>query len=166
LPAAFSVLACTPARPLPREPIREVCAPIPPCTSWVDALRQNPTTLHVYVVDRVSGFGCAAGESIAVDVVLDDAPVGTTTFPCANELRAPARRYLITGGEVVPGMHELSVRLRLAAGSREAGALMSLPAFDFGPDGRTAMIGAEIMVEVTRDDVTIAPPVVLVPPGL
>jgi hypothetical protein len=64
---------------------------------------------------------------------------------------------------VTPGLHELAVRAKLEGGVVETSALMSLPAFDLVADGHAAVLGAEVVVDVRPDDVTIAPPQVYPP---
>ncbi|HEY8072572.1 MAG TPA: hypothetical protein VIF62_00635 [Labilithrix sp.] len=146
--------------------MREVCAPVPPCASWIDALREQPVPLHVFVVDRVSPGGCAIGSSSSVTVTLDDAVVGTANIPCSGELRAPPPMYRLNGPDVVAGLHEISVRAQLPSGTIDSAMLMSLPAFDITDEGRSAVLGAEIVIDVNRDDVFINAPQVYPPKGL
>jgi len=162
-----AVAACAPARPPPREPLREVCAPVPPCPSWTDALRENAPKLRLHVIDSISGDGCPNGASVTVEARLDGASIGAVTFSCRSaELRAPPPHNLLEGRDVMPGMHELALRTQLPGGSRETTVLVSLPAFDVLEDGKSLMLGAEILVDVSRDDVTIGPPQVYAPHGL
>lgn len=139
---------------------------MPACPSWVDVLRENRPKLRLHVVDDVSGDACAPGASVTVDARLDGTPIGSVGFLCRSELRAPPPQYTIEGPDVTPGMHELVVRTQLPGGSREASALVSLPAFDFVDEQRSAVLGAEITVDVSRSDVTIGPPQVYPPHGL
>lgn len=158
--------ACT-DRPKPREPLREVCAPMPPCPSIVDAFRENKAALHVYVFDAVSGTkACTSGGTIGVTVYLDDVPVGLGEMPCAKEIRVPPAAYRIEGKPVVAGLHELRIEVKNAVGKMEASALMSLPAFDIAGEGKWLLVGAEVAVTVSADDIAISPPQVYAPKGL
>ncbi len=148
------------------ERLREVCAPVPPCASWIDALRQQHVPLHVFLVDRLSPNGCVMGTSASVTVELDDAVVATSELPCIAELGSPPPMIRLDGPEVSAGLHEVTVRARLPAGTIETAALVSLPAFDITDDGRSAVVGAEVVIEITRDELTIAPPRVYPPKGL
>lgn len=166
LAAALGAVACAPP-PKPREPLREVCAPMPPCPSIVDAFRENKAALHVYVLDSVSGTkACTPGGTIGVTVYLDDVPVGLGEMPCAKEIRVPPAAYRIEGKPIAPGLHELRVEVKNAVGKMEASALMSLPAFDIAGEGKWLLVGAEVPVTISADEIAISPPQVYPPKGL
>ena len=139
---------------------------MPACPSWIDVLRENRPKIRIHVVDNVSSSGCPSGDTVTVEARLDGEPIGATTFACQPGVRAPAPSHPLEGPEVMPGMHEILIRTQLPGGSRETSVLMSLPAFDVLADGKSAMLGAEIVVDVSRDDVTISPPQVYPPHGL
>ena len=84
-----ALFACAPKPAPPSPPLREVCAAVPACPSWVDAFSVNPVRLHVHVFDGVSGSpACTGSKTVHVTVFLDDRAVGTTDVPCL-ELTSP-----------------------------------------------------------------------------
>lgn len=151
------------AAPL-RPPVREVCAPVPPCPSWVTVFRDNRAPLHVHVYDGVSGTpACASGQKVHVTVFVDEHPVGEADVPCLDAEISPPAVVHVVGPVVPPGMHELRVDLQTARGIVQGKTLVSLPAFDFASDGRFNM-GAEVSVGIGPDDLAIGPPQVYPPP--
>ncbi|MBS2017628.1 MAG: hypothetical protein JST00_32415 [Deltaproteobacteria bacterium] len=163
--ASLAGAACAP-QPPPRQPLREVCAPMPPCPSVVDALREQRAPLHVHLVDAVSGTSaCAEGAVVAVTVFLDDHPVGLGEIRCSRERRGANAPVRVDAKPVTAGLHELRVEARRAQGKVEAASLVSLPAFDITMEGKALVIGAEITVTVGADEITIAPPQVYPPRG-
>ena len=69
----------------------------------------------------------------------------------------------IDGPKVSLGLHEVTVRARLPGGDVEASSVVSLPAIDVAGDGKTATLGAEVLVEIGIDEVVIGPPQVYPP---
>lgn len=140
---------------------------MPPCPSVVEALRENRAPLHVYAFDAVSRTrACEPGGVVAVTVYIDDQPVGIGEIRCADELRVPPPGIRIDGKPIAAGLHELRVEVRNARGKMETSALMSLPAFDITMEGKALIVGAEISITVSADEISIAPPQVYPPRGL
>ena len=147
--------------------MREVCAPVPSCPSWIEAFKENRATLHVHVFDGVSNTpACAHGKSVHVRVYLDEQAVGLVDVPCLDEVRAPPASYRIEGAPVTPGLHELRVDVQTPRGVVEGKTLLSLPAFDIPADGSSVAVGAEIAVGIGPDDLAIGPPQVYPPKGM
>lgn len=144
------------------------CAPIPPCLSWVEAFSANRPPLHVSIYDGVSRTAaCSSGQSLRITVYLDEVPVGFVDMPCLDESREEtAPSYRIDGPPAPPGLHELRVDVQSARGIVQGKTLLSLPAFDLPPGGRSIVFGAEIAVGVGPDDLAIGPPQVYPPRGL
>jgi hypothetical protein len=160
------IAACAERRAAPQPPLREVCAPVPSCPSWVEAFKQNRVPLHVYLFDGVTGtIACAKGQKLHATVVLDGESVGTGDVPCLDQRVTPEPFYRIEGPAVVPGMHELRVEVQTPRGVVQGTTLLSLPAFDIPTDGKNAVFGAEIAVGVGPDDLAIGAPQVYAPRG-
>jgi hypothetical protein len=151
---------CAPAA-RPRPPLKEVCAPVPPCPSWLDVFRDRPATLQVHLVDRFSP-DCEPSVAVTATASFDGAEIGNATLTCG----APGRIVHLEGPKVSPGLHELVVRTTGPAGTLEASAVVSLPAFDVAGDGKTATLGAEMIVDVGVEDLSIEPPAVYPPHDL
>ena len=134
---------------------------MPPCASWIDTLRDRPTTLHVHLADRVVG-ACSPGTTVTASVTYDGAGVGEARFACGST----PRTVRLEGPKVTPGLHEIVVRTEGPAGPLEAAALVSLPAFDVTGDGKNATLGSEIVVDVGVEDLSIEPPLVYEPHDL
>lgn len=133
----------------------------------MDAFDRNRATLHVHVIDGVSGTtACAKGKNARVVVYLDEQPVGLTDVPCREEVQAPPPVYRVDGRAVAPGLHELRIDVQTPRGIVQGSALVSLPAFDIPSDGRSVAVGAEIAVRIGVDDLAIGPPQVYPPRGL
>jgi hypothetical protein len=136
---------------------------VPPCPSWIDTFNAHRPPLRVYVFDGVSGSpSCSGGQSVHVTVYLDEQPVGTIDVPCLAAAVAPAPFYRLNGGPVAPGMHELRVDAQTTKGVVQGATLLSLPAFDFPPEGQP-VVGAEIAVGLGPADLAIGPPQVYPP---
>jgi hypothetical protein len=166
LAVGFSIVtaSCAERRAPPRPPLREVCAAVPPCPSWVSAFRDNRTTLHVYAYDGVSGTpACGRGEKVHVIAYLDEAAAGAVDLACLDTERTPPAVYRIDGPIVSPGLHELRIEVQTTRGVVQSMTLMSLPAFDIPADGRTINMGAEVAVGIGPDDVAIGAPQVYPP---
>jgi hypothetical protein len=141
-----------------------VCAPVPPCPSWIQAFKENRAALHVYVFDGVSATSaCAHGQTVHVTVYLDEQPVGVAEVPCLDAVRTPPPAYRVEGGPVAPGLHELRVDAQTPRGVVQGSTLLSLPAFDLPTDGRAIVFGAEIAVGIGPDDLAIGAPQVYPP---
>lgn len=103
---------------------------------------------------------------MAVVVALDGATIRELAMACDPGVRAPPKSYVIVGPEeIAPGLHEIAVHAELAQGAVDGAAVVSLPAIDMLDEGGAAL-GAEIVVDVATDGVTIAPPLVYPPKGL
>lgn len=160
---ALLMFSCVERAAPPRPPVREVCAAVPPCPSWVTVFRDNRAALHLHVYDGVSGTpACAPGQKVHVTAYLDEQSVGEADVPCVDAGDAPSA-VRIEGPVPAPGMHELRVDVQTARGVVQGKTLLSLPAFDFASDGRFNM-GAEISVGIGPDDLAIGPPQVYPPP--
>jgi hypothetical protein len=165
--ASFAILSCAEPRPPPRPAVREVCAPVPPCPTWVTAFRDNRTTLHVYAYDGVSGTpACVRGKNVRVTAYLDEQPVGMVDVPCLDAEASPPPMYRIEGPVVAPGLHELRLDVQTARGVVQSKTLLSLPAFDIPADGHSIHMGAEVFVGIGPDDLAIGPPQVYAPAPL
>lgn len=138
--------------------MREECAAPPPCAAWVDELRSHPVTLRLYLVDHMTRAPAAQGD-LFVEVRVDAQVVGEVTIPADPD--AP-HVFPVTGPVVTPGLHEVAVRARGPLGALEQTAIVSLPAFDVQTDGRAAL-GAEVVVELADESVSILPPQVYPP---
>ncbi|HSO34294.1 MAG TPA: hypothetical protein VLT33_17280 [Labilithrix sp.] len=157
------MFSCAERAAPPRPPLREVCAPVPPCPSWVTVFRDNRAALHLHVYDGVSGTpACASGQKVHVTAYLDEQSVGEADVPCLDAERTPPAVVHIEGPVPAPGMHELRVDVQTARGVVQGKTLLSLPAFDFARDGRFNM-GAEVSVGIGPDDLAIGPPQVYPP---
>lgn len=122
-------------------------------------LRSEQTTLHVYVFDHASTSGCARGTKLSAMVSFDDVEIAQVAIVCGET----ASTLLIDGPKVSLGLHELTVRAKLPNGEVEASSVVSLPAIDVSGDGKTATLGAELLVEMGADEVVIGPPQVYPP---
>ena len=120
------LLSCAPAPAQPRPPVREVCAPVPPCPSWVTAFRENRAPLHVYVYDGVSATpACAAGQKLVhVTAFLDEQSVGEVDVPCLDAEITPPAVVRIEGPVVAPGMHELRIDVQTKRGTVQGKTLL------------------------------------------
>ena len=166
--AALVCASCAPASPRTsaRPPVREVCAPIPPCPSWVQAFKENRATLHVYVFDGVSTTAaCTPGQTLHATVYVDEQAVGTADVPCLEAARTPPPAYRVEGPKVAPGLHEIHVDVQTPRGLIHGATLVSLPAFDIPTDGRGVVFGAEVAVGLGADDIAIGAPQVYPPNG-
>lgn len=160
----LAIASCAEPRAPARPPVREVCAAVPPCPSWVTAFRDNRALLHIHAYDGVSGTpACAQAASVRVLAFLDEEPVGGVEIPCLDAERLPPAAYRIEGPRVTPGMHELRVEVQTPRGVVQGKTLLSLPAFDIPGDGRMIAMGAEIAVGIGPDDLAIGPPQVYPP---
>jgi hypothetical protein len=164
---ACASVGCAERRPPPRPPLREVCAPVPPCPTWVEAFKANRPPLHVHVYDGVSNTAaCTKGKSVRVTVYLDEQSVGLVDVPCLDEPQATPPSYRVDGEGVAPGLHELRIDVQTPRGVVQGSTLLSLPAFDLPPDGNAIVFGSEIAVGVGPDDLAIGPPQVYAPKAL
>jgi hypothetical protein len=163
------LLACVSCAPHPapaRPALKEVCAPVPPCPSWVQAFKENRATLHVYVFDGVSTtVVCTKGQTLHATVYLDEQSIGVADVPCLDAVKTPAAAYRVEGGKVDPGLHELHVDVQTPRGLIHGATLLSLPAFDIPTDGRGVVFGAEVAVGLGPDDIAIGAPQVYAPSG-
>ena len=159
-------LSCAERRAPARLPLREVCASVPPCPSWVTAFRDNRAPLRLHIYDGVSGTpACALGQKVVhVTAYLDEQSVGEVDVPCLDAEITPPAIVRIEGPAVAPGMHEVRIDLQTKRGTVQGKTLLSLPAFDFASDGHIRM-GAEISVGIGPDDLAIGPPQVYAPPA-
>ena len=159
-------LSCAERRAPARLPLREVCASVPPCPSWVTAFRDNRAPLRLHIYDGVSGTpACALGQKVVhVTAYLDEQSVGEVDVPCLDAEITPPAIVRIEGPVVAPGMHEVRIDLQTKRGTVQGKTLLSLPAFDFASDGHIRM-GAEISVGIGPDDLAIGPPQVYAPPA-
>lgn len=164
-----TLLACVSCAPHPapaRPALKEVCAPVPPCPSWVQAFKENRATLHVYVFDGVSTtVACTKGQTLHATVYLDEQSIGIADVPCLDAVKTPPAAYRVEGGKVGPGLHELHVDVQTPRGLIHGATLLSLPAFDIPTDGRGVVFGAEIAVGLGPDDIAIGAPQVYAPSG-
>lgn len=155
--AAAIFAACAPPAPPPRQPVRMVCAETPTCPGWTDLFQGERLPVHVHLFDRVVHPACAEGVAVHASVAVDGDVVGETDLACVSEGGGAPIVTRVDGPEIPAGLHEIAVRVGLPDGVVESSQVMSLPAFDLA-EGRGAVLGSEVVVEITRDDVVIAPP--------
>jgi hypothetical protein len=161
---SLTTIACAEQRAAPRPAVREVCAPVPPCPTWVTAFRESRTVLHVYAYDEVSGTSaCGRGKKVRVTAYLDEVPVGMVDVPCLEPALSTPPSYRIEGPVVSPGLHELRLDVQTVGGVVQSKTLLSLPAFDIPGDGHSVHMGAEVSVGIGPDDLSIGPPQVYAP---
>ncbi|MDB5221007.1 MAG: hypothetical protein JWO86_8934 [Myxococcaceae bacterium] len=167
LTASFLACASCAPHPAPARPaVKEICAPVPPCPSWVQAFKENRATLHVYVFDGVSTtVACTKGQTLHATVYLDEQAIGVADVPCLDAAKTPPAAYRVEGGKVGPGLHELHVDVQTPRGLIHGATLLSLPAFDMPTDGRGVVFGAEVAVGLGPDDIAIGAPQVYAPSG-
>jgi hypothetical protein len=163
---ALACVSCAPHPAPARPPVHEVCAPVPPCPSWVQAFKENRATLHVYVFDGVSTTAaCTHGQTLHATVYVDEQAIGVADVPCLDAARTPPAAYRVEGPRVGPGLHELHVDVQTPRGLIHGATLLSLPAFDIPTDGRGVVFGAEVAVGLGPDDIAIGAPQVYAPSG-
>jgi len=163
---ALACVSCAPHPAPARPPVREVCAPVPPCPSWVQAFKESKATLHVYVFDGVTTTAaCTPGQTLHATVYLDEQAVGVADIPCLDAPRTPPPAYRVEGPRVAPGLHELHVDVQTPRGLIHGATLLSLPAFDIPTDGRGVVFGSEVAVGLGPDDIAIGAPQVYAPSG-